>query len=177
MNKKFTLLLSFLWVLLFSNSVFADRYIKVAGIDFAAVFKRYSATAKVRAKLESIRKEVAQIIAKERRNISELENRFRKNINTRSEMEQRWQRSEIELLKAKLADKIQYYNSRLLSIENKMTLPFVTEIYLAAKKIAEGYGYSIVMHHNRFVKLDLQYDITNAVLLYLERKLRGEVRE
>ncbi len=170
-------LLIILFLLLNISNMYPDRYIKIASIDFGYIFKNYSATKLVRLKLKRLRNKVLQRIKRERNQLKKLIYNYKRDKKRYSELEKRWRFSEIKIKRARLTEKIEYYKNRLKIIEKKYTINFAREIYLATKKIAKKKGFSIVVKKNVILHADGRYNLTQFVLNYLERKLRGEKRE
>ncbi len=174
MKKK--ILITILILTLFTNT-YADRYIKVASINFEYIFKRYSATKLVRKKLLRLNAKVKKRIDKRKYELKKLQRIYNLNKHRFSELERRWRFSEIKIKNEILKNKINHYKKLLITIERKYTYSFVREIYLAAKKIARKKGFSIVLTKKAILHVDAAHNLDKYVLLYLERKLRGERRE
>jgi Skp family chaperone for outer membrane proteins len=165
------------FLLIFISQMNADRYIKIASIDFGYIFKKYTATKTIRKKIDRLRKKVKNFLDKDRRQLKQLIKDYKRKKYKYTEMQKRWYYSKIKIKRFKLIQKMNYYRARLKKIERRLTLDFIREIYLAAKKIARKKGFSIVVRKNVILHADERHNLTQFVLNYLERKLRGERRE
>lgn len=175
MKKIYILIIAGL--LFFYNMAYADKYIRIAAIDFEYIFKKYTATKNIRRKLASIRKKISKEIRQKKRNLKSLIYLFNREKNRLSDLERRWRLSEIEINKAKLIERIRYLRRRLKRYERRISMPFITEIFLAARKISKKYGFLIVIDKKNILSVDARHDISKAVLGFLERRLRGYHRE
>jgi Skp family chaperone for outer membrane proteins len=155
----------------------ADRYIRVASIDFGYIFKKYSGTKRVRSKLDKIRKSLSVKIKQRKQEINRLEYFYNLNKSGYTEFENRWYLAEIKIKKAKLNEEISTVEKKLKILERRLSRPLVTEIYLAAQKISRRYGFSIVLDSKYVVVADARHNLSEFVLVYLERKIRGHERE
>lgn len=164
-------------ILLNITNIYADRYIKIASINFEYIFNNYSATKLIKRKLKSIGAKIDKRVSKIERKIKLLVRTYNRNKHRYSEMERRWRFSEIRVKRAKLSSKKQYYSRRYRQIYRKYTINFYREIFLAAKKIAKKKGFSIVVKPYVFIKVDKKHNLNPYVLNYLEKKLKGTRRE
>lgn len=174
--KKLVLILLLL-LLFFNLNLNADRYIKIGTIDFAYIFNNYTGTRQIKNELNVIRKQILHKIEKNRDNIKKLQLEYKTLSYKFSDMEKKWRFAELELNRTRLEEQIERFRENIANIENERTMPFKTELYLAAKKIAEQRGFSIIIDKDAFIGVDEMHNISNHVLGYLERKLRGELRE